>query len=448
MKNNITIDIPKDAFTLIQRLQSAGYQAYAVGGCVRDALLQKLPNDWDICTSAKPDEMKLVFSDCRVIETGLKHGTLTVFMGDAPYEITTFRMEGEYSDHRHPDHCVFIDSLEEDLSRRDFTINAMAYSPALGLIDPFHGWRDLLSLTIRCVGQPACRFREDPLRILRALRFSAVLGFTIEAETAAIVHAYRHSLALVSVERIAIELKKLLLGANAAAVLSQYADVFCEFIPEIKPCIGFHQHNRCHQQDVWGHTIGAIHASGPNLLVRLALLFHDLGKPEAFTLDALGNGHFYAHAQFSEAIAQTALKRLKLDNDTIQTVAALVRFHDNEIAPNHRCIRKLLSQIGEQHLRLLLKVQQADRRAHAEPFNQSDSTPQLTALLDEVIAQGQCFQLQDLKMNGEDIIALGVPQGKQVGMILHALFEKVLSGELPNDPDTLLAAAKALMKPC
>ncbi|MEG2481487.1 MAG: hypothetical protein RSB06_05605, partial [Clostridia bacterium] len=181
MKNNITIDIPKDAFTLIQRLQSAGYQAYAVGGCVRDALLQKLPNDWDICTSAKPDEMKLVFSDCHVIETGLKHGTLTVFMGDAPYEITTFRMEGEYSDHRHPDHCVFIDSLEEDLSRRDFTINAMAYSPALGLIDPFHGWRDLLSLTIRCVGQPACRFREDPLRILRALRFSAVLGFTIEA---------------------------------------------------------------------------------------------------------------------------------------------------------------------------------------------------------------------------------------------------------------------------
>lgn len=439
----IAITIPNGAGEIIRRLERDGYQAYVVGGCVRDALLGKQPNDWDICTSAKPHEMQAAFSGWKVIETGLQHGTLTVLMEDGSYEITTFRVDGGYSDFRHPDSVSFTDDVALDLSRRDFTVNAMAYAHEIGLMDPFDGRLDLALKRIRCVGDPSCRFGEDALRILRALRFASALGFEIDLETGREIHNRRAALCHVSPERIASELKKLLAGRNAARVLSDFPDVICAVIPELEPLIGFAQHSPYHDKDVWGHTVEAIASSQPNVLVRLALLLHDIGKPGCFTMDDNGRGHFYGHELAGEEIARAVMRRLKMDNATIDTVSTLIRFHQQEIEPNHRSVRRLLSRIGEQNARLLLEVRRADHHAHAEGC--PGQARELEAIMDEIIAQRQCFKLADMNIKGNELLSLGVPPGKEVGDLLRRLFEDVLQGTVQNDHEELVKLAKRLI---
>lgn len=295
--------LPAGVLRILGRLQSSGHEAYVVGGCVRDALRRAAPHDWDICTSALPQQVMALFPRQCVRATGLKHGTVTVLQGGQPYEVTTFRIEAAYSDGRHPDSVRFTKSLAADLARRDFTINAMAYSPQSGLVDLFHGREDLQNGVIRCVGNATARLEEDALRVLRALRLSATLGFSIAPETAAAIHRHAGGLAHVSAGRICAELRRLVTGPGAGRVLLQYQDVVAQFLPETNAMAGFWQHNPHHIYTVWGHTAAAVGASAPDEAVRLALLFHDMAKPQCFTRDAAGTGHFYGHAQAGSARA-------------------------------------------------------------------------------------------------------------------------------------------------
>lgn len=295
--------IPQDALTILQRLNDAGEEAYVVGGCVRDALLGVTPKDWDICTSARPEEMQRIFSGMHVVETGLKHGTLTVVLHHTPYEVTTFRVDGAYTDHRHPDGVTFVTDVTMDLARRDFTVNAMAYHPVRGLVDAFGGREDLARRLIRCVGRPEARFEEDALRILRALRFASVYDFDIDPETASAIHALYPTMAQVAAERIRVELSKLLCGKGVGRILRDYSDVITFLLPELAPSVGFEQHTPYHRFDVWEHTVRAVEAVAPTEALRLTMLLHDSGKPACFTMDAQGVGHAYGHQKRSTELA-------------------------------------------------------------------------------------------------------------------------------------------------
>lgn len=319
----MVLAMPEDAACIIRRLNEKGYPAYAVGGCVRDALLQKTPKDWDICTGATPAQMQEVFAGWHVVETGLQHGTLTVVCHHTPYEVTTFRTDGEYTDHRHPDSVIFVQSVEKDLARRDFTINAMAWHPAEGLVDCFGGQEDLQRGLIRCVGNPVDRFTEDALRILRALRFASVYGFAIEAETAAAIHQLKDTIAHVAAERIQVEMTKLLCGDHAADILRAFRDVVAVILPEIAPCFDFDQKRSHHLYDVWEHILHTVAAVPPIPALRWAALFHDTGKPHCFTLDEAGNGHAYGHQAVSAEIAKRAVATLRLDKSTADLVTLL-----------------------------------------------------------------------------------------------------------------------------
>ena len=440
------IQIPPHAERILTLLNQAGYKAYVVGGCVRDALLSRTPKDWDICTSALPDEMERVFQGFRVVETGLKHGTLTVVLDGIPYEITTFRVDGAYTDHRHPDGVTFVTDVREDLARRDFTVNAMAYHPAEGLIDAFGGQEDLQRKVIRCVGQPEERFREDALRILRALRFASVYGFTIDEETAKATHKLKETLNLVAAERIRAELGKLLCGQGCGDILRAYRDILGQILPQLIPMFDFPQCTPYHRFDVWEHTVRSVENVPATEVLRFAMLLHDAGKPATFTRDESGVGHFCGHAACSEKIAEAVMTRLRMDKATAQRVILLVKHHDIDLSTDGRLLKRRLNQFGEEALRQLIDVQEADQLAKGtcDRAEIRASAAALRQALDALLASAPCFTLKDLAVNGRDIAALGA-KGSAIGDVLQHLLSCVMDDVLPNEKDSLLREAKRMI---
>lgn len=438
------VNIPDAPRQLMEILLNAGYSAFVVGGCVRDFCLGKEPHDWDICTSALPEQMQDCFKDYHVIETGLKHGTLTVMVNDIAYEITTFRVDGEYSDHRHPDSVQFVGNLKEDLQRRDFTINAMAASVDGKIIDYFNGREDLELRLIRCVGRANDRFQEDALRILRAMRFAARFGFAIEDRTEQAMRKNKKLLAEIAAERVNKELSGILMG-DCYAVLRCFPDVLSVLIPEIIPCVDFWQKNPHHYKDVWDHTISAVDAAPKDLITRLALLYHDLGKPQCFSLED-GIGHFYGHAAASTEIAEESLKNLRFDNQTIKMVTQLVEAHDRTIEPRKPVIRRCLNKFGKEQFLRLLDVKEADYAAQVNLYGDRLHKAEIIQMMEEILEaqrqQEDCFSLKDLAVNGKDLIAIGYQPGKLLGVCLDCLLNAVIDGKLENNREVLLEQAK------
>ncbi len=440
----LDIFIPENVRAVIRSLESAGFEAYIVGGCVRDSFMGRIPKDYDVCTNAKPDEVKAALGGFRIIDTGIKHGTVTVMSDNEPVEVTTYRIDGEYSDHRKPDSVEFTDQLTEDLSRRDFTINAMAYSEKTGIVDVFNGQKHLFNRKIRCVGEPEKRFSEDALRILRAMRFASELEFVLDKDTDSAVHRCRRLLTDVSEERITAELNRLLMGENVFEVLMNYHDVIEVFIPEITPCVGFNQQSRYHLYDVWEHTAMSVSQAKKDLTIRLAMLLHDISKPDCFKLDDNGQGHFYEHEQMGAEVAEKILRRLKYPNSVIEDVTTLIRYHYVTPVDDERVIKRLMSKIGSPAFHRLMEVQKADSRAK-QPFcmERVPLIDKINFKAYEIEKRGDCISLKDLSVNGNDILELGY-SGKAVGNILDELLQAVISDEIPNDREVLISKAKSL----
>ena len=433
-------EIPSGAKHILQALTNAGYGAWLVGGCVRDLLRGVAPHDWDICTSARPKETVVCFAGQRIIETGLKHGTVTVLEDSEPYEITTCRIEGPYSDSRRPDFVEFVSNLEADLARRDFTMNAIAMDMEGSLRDPFGGADDIRAGLIRCVGEPAHRFQEDGLRVMRALRFSAVLGYKIEEKTAQVIHENRHMLEHVAAERINVELCKLLVGDKAGNILRQYPDVFCQFWPQLRPLVTLEQNNPWHCWGGWEHTIHAVEAAPADLILRLTMLLHDIGKPVCKSTDENGIDHFYGHPTVSARLADEMLRMLKFDNRTRERVVTLVEYHDVQIPNRERSIRKWLGCLGPEAFFRLLEVKRADGMGQSYELvkGRLAELKEMKAKAEKIVVQGKCFSLKDLAINGRDVIAAGIAPGPAVGRVLNELLERVLNGEVPNEREMLL----------
>ena len=423
---------------VLLRLEAAGYEAYLVGGCVRDLLRGAAPHDYDITTSARPEAVLALF-DGFAIPTGLQHGTVTVRCGGESFEVTTFRADGTYSDHRRPDSVIFSRSLEEDLQRRDFTVNAMAMD-LRGKVYDFHGGaEDLQKGVIRCVGEPAVRFDEDALRIMRALRFAAVLGYSIEAETAAAMERCAPLLHHIAAERLREELTKLLLGDGAAEILLRYPQILGVFLPEILPTVGFDQQNYHHLYDVWAHTVHAVGAAPKDALLRWIMLLHDLGKPACFTVDAAGVGHFYGHDELGARMASQIMARLRFDKKTAAQVELLIGRHMRQIEPTEKAVGRVLRQLGEESLRQLLAVKRADAAACHPAFAwQTGQLDEVEAVLEKLLKQEVCFTMRNLAVDGHDLMALGL-RGKEIGRTLDELLMRVAEGELPNEKAALLA---------
>ena len=440
----LNISLPQAVTVAIARLEQKGFQAYIVGGCVRNTLLGLLVNDWDMTTSATPEEMKECFSDLRTIETGIQHGTLTVLVEGTPLEITTFRNDGEYRDNRHPVGVTFSRNIEEDLCRRDFTVNAMAYHPERGLVDLFEGQKDLKKRVIACVGEPEKRFHEDGLRILRALRFASVLDFSIAPETASAVHACRHLLNNIAAERIREEFCRLICGVGAVRILREYPDVIGVFLPELERCVDFEQNTKYHCYDVFEHTLHALELAPPDLITRLAVLLHDIGKPLCYTEDESG-GHFKGHGDAGVEIVKDVMKRLRFDNKTAARVTAQVDYHDREIPAVEKSVKRLMNHFSDEDISILMEVKRCDRLAHAKEYSEpSEAIFEIPRIVEKLRAEDTCLSLKDLKIGGEDLIAMGIPRGKEIGRILNALLEQILDGELENDREALLAQARRI----
>ena len=439
------IILPEPVKRIIHTLEAGGFSAWAVGGCVRDALLNTSPTDWDVATSAQPHAVLKAFSGLPTIQTGITHGTVSVIVEGVPYEVTTYRRDGAYTDHRHPDQVRFLTEIEGDLARRDFTINAMAYHPERGLVDPFHGAADLSARLIRCVGDPDQRFKEDGLRLLRALRFASRLRFTLEPATSASLHSNKRLLVHIAPERIQKELNGILLGSGAADVLRAYGDVAGVILPELIPCFGFDQHNPHHQYDVWEHTLHALEATPQSLIPRLAILLHDIGKPACFSLGPDGIGHFYGHQQLSRAISQQILERLRYPTKVLQTVLTLVSLHDVPLPPTRAAILRRLHQMGPETFLNLLLIKQADALAHADASCKLSELKRAGALFRSLLAENACFSCKDLAIDGNDLLRLGFPQGPPVGQTLRQLLGEVMDGRLSNEKHALTARALELL---
>lgn len=430
------------ALTVIARLEQAGFDAFAVGGCVRDMLRGVEADDVDITTNATPETIMAVFEGERIIPTGLAHGTVTVLLEGQAFEVTTYRRDGTYSDNRHPDHVTFTTDLTEDLARRDFTVNAMAFHPSKGLIDPFGGQRDLQNGVLRCVGDPYTRFTEDALRILRLLRFMSVLKMHADDTTADAAHALYYRLAAVAAERKRVEWTKMLAGDCFEAVALAFPDVMCEVVPALSPLVDFDQQTPYHDYDAYTHTVKAVAACPKDTVVRLAALFHDLGKPMTFFTDEDGNGHFYGHADHSEALARDTMTTLRFDNATIHAVLPLIKYHHAQITPDRKSVRRWLSRLGEEGLRRLLAVKTADALACKGNTVPPDFCDILT-VLDTIIREADCVSLKTLAINGHDLQALGMPAGPSIGAMLNALLEAVMADAVCNERDALVAYAQA-----
>ena len=431
-------NMPESVRDILRTLEAAGHEAWCVGGCVRDTLLGRDPEDWDVTTSALPEETMAAFGE-QAVPTGLKHGTVTVRMEGQSVEVTTYRLDGVYRDHRRPDHVTFTRSLDEDLWRRDFTVNAMALGLRGDLRDPFGGREDLEGGILRCVGEPDRRFGEDALRILRGMRFAAVLGFTVEPATAESIHRRRELLGDIAAERIQTELLKLLCGKNAAAVLREYVDVVGVFWPEVLPMVGFDQRNRHHCYDIWEHTLHALEASPAEPVLRCTMLLHDIGKPATFVVGTDGCGHFRGHPLVSRDMADEMLRRLKCANAFRETVVRLVEWHDRNIPREEKAIRRALRTLGEQDFRRLLAVKRADNLAQAPAFwDRQQEIDLAEEILDNLLAEDACFSLKQLAVNGKDLTEIGL-SGPAVGEALEALLDRVVDGELPNERGALLS---------
>ena len=447
MKFNI--NIPSDANEIIHTLQNHGHSAYVVGGCVRDSIIGRTIHDWDICTSATPNEMLEIFKDRRVIETGLQHGTITIVINGEPYEVTTYRIDGVYSDNRRPDSVTFTDKLVEDLRRRDFTINAMAYNDDEGLIDPFDGLKDIEWKKIRCVGSARDRFGEDALRILRAIRFASQLEFAMMPETDYEINKQYKKLENISIERINSEFCKIAASSNFCVEMVLYQDVFALFMPELKDMFNFPQNNPYHDYDVWGHAIHAVeHCESDDLAVRLAVFFHDIGKPHSYQDGEDGIRHFKGHGRVSAEITDNIMKRLRFDNETRNNVVELVYYHDATFELGKKYVKRWLNKIGEEQFIRLLEVRKADILCQKPDYEQSriDKVDSIEKFLEEVLQEDECFSLKDLAINGKDLMSVGYKAGKELGNTLNEILQLVIDGECPNEKEKLLYVAKSMLK--
>lgn len=443
--------LPDPVSEALQRLENAGHAAYLAGGCVRDLLRGVTPHDYDLTTDALPEEIMEVFSGFPVIPTGLKHGTVTVLLGGLPLEITTFRTDGTYSDGRRPDSVRFTRTIEEDLRRRDFTVNAMAWSPVRGLADPYGGQKDLQNRLLRCVGNPEERFTEDALRILRGARFAACLGFAVEEETERAMLRLTPTLAKVSAERIYAEFLRLLCGQDVERVLLRYRELLAFFLPELRPCFDFEQHTRHHCYDVYTHIVKVVAAVPPEPTLRLAALFHDIAKPSCFFLqDGKGHfrkgpaqGHFPNHPERGAEVSETVLRRLRAEKKRIREVRTLIRMHDAylkttpaEAAPD------LLRTVPSALVGPLLDLMEADAKAKADPEGSLAHVRALREAVESLKAQDPCLSLRDLAIDGDVLLSMGVPSGPEMGKLLRELLDRVSRGELENTREALSDAVK------
>lgn len=440
---SIKIEMPPVVSSIIRTLEGAGYEAYAVGGCIRDSIMGKEPSDWDICTSALPEDTLRVLGRHNIVENGMKHGTVTVRIEDCNYEITTFRTDGEYLDNRHPSEVTFVRDLREDLSRRDLTVNSLAYNDSRGIIDLFGGISDIEQHRICCVGDPDKRFNEDALRILRALRFSSQLGFEIEKNTSESILRNAGLLVNISAERIMSEFMKILTGSHCEKLLMEYRDVFAVFIPEIRPMFDFRQRNPHHSYDVWEHTVKVTSFAEPDPILKLASFFHDIGKPRTFTIDERNVGHFHGHPDVSAMLAREILRRLKSDNHTINTVCLLIKLHDQRPPANAKSVRQLVAKTGTECFPMLMSLKRADAKGQnplmlGEKLRYID---ELEGIFYAELANNAVFSLKQMALNGYDLQQIGIREGKRIGIILNELLALVIEGELPNDHDRLLIEA-------
>lgn len=475
------MELPEGVIRLLDRIEGAGFEGYVVGGCVRDALHRELyrnliqenghrelkaaariaagiperrffleaggraePSDWDVCTSAEPSQVMELFPDCRVIPTGLKHGTVTVIMDEIPVEITTFRKESGYSDGRHPDQVVYVKELEEDLARRDFTVNAIAYAPSKGLVDPFGGVQDLYKGCLRCVGDPAKRFEEDALRMLRALRFSSCMGYMIEGKTMlAIRHRYR-GLERIAQERIGSELLRFLCGNGAVRLLDSFREVFCFLIPELEPLIGYEQRSPYHNRDVWQHTLAAVGAIPPEPHLRMTMLLHDIAKPVVGLLDDYGRGRFVGHPKAGAEMARSILERMRFPGKFTERVVTLIACHDLKILPNRPDVRRWLGRLGAPVFQDLCLVRYADASGKypeaVERIGKLNEALQSAAT--EILEAGDPLCRGDLAVRGDEIRKEGLAKGRAIGESLQWLLEEVMADRLVNEREALLEALR------
>lgn len=433
------IQLPEKVNTIIQTLQEHGYEAYAVGGCVRDSLLGREPGDWDITTSASPDETKKLFA--RTVDTGIEHGTVTVLLGKEGFEVTTYRIDGKYEDSRHPTEVIFTRNLREDLLRRDFTINAMAYNDTEGIVDIFGGMDDLKRKIIRCVGNARERFGEDALRIMRGVRFAAQLGFSLEKETKEAMTELAPTLEKISAERIQTELVKLLVSDSPELIREAYhLGITAVILPEFDEMMRTGQETKYHRYDVGEHTVQAVCNVPPDKVLRLTMLLHDVAKPEMKTVDADGTAHFKGHDIRGEQKAKEILRRLKFDNDTIRKVTKLVRWHDYRMPAEKKNVRKAMSKISAELFPMYLLVIRADILAHSM-YRREEELENLSGLqkcYEEIVADHECVSLKQLAVTGTDLIGIGMKPGKQIGEVLNELLRIVLEYPEFNNKEHLL----------
>ena len=437
------IELPDKVNKIIETLAAAGYEAYAVGGCVRDSVLGRVPNDWDITTSARPEETKRLFP--RTIDTGIQHGTVTVMLDKEGFEVTTYRIDGDYEDSRHPKEVTFTASLEEDLKRRDFTINAMAYNDRIGLVDSFGGIQDIEQGVIRCVGNAEDRFMEDALRMLRAVRFSAQLGYRIEEDTKRAVRKLAPNLKLISAERIQAELLKLVTSAHPDYLRTAYeTGITAQILPEFDVCMMTEQNNPHHCYSVGEHILHSMQEIEPDKVLRLGMLFHDIGKPRTLTVDEEGITHNKGHAVTGEKMTKEILRRLKFDNDTIDKVSKIVLYHDQEIGLTDSGVRRAVNRMGADIFPMLFAVRYADIQAQSD-YQREEKLQKLAyikEIYDGILSRQECLSLKDLAVTGSDLIALGMPAGKEIGALLKELLEIVLEEPERNTREELLTVSK------
>lgn len=443
----MTIQLPEDVKKIIEIIEKAGYEAYAVGGCVRDSLLLRNPNDWDITTSAKPEKVKELFK--KTIDTGIEHGTVTVMMHHVGYEVTTYRIDGEYEDARHPKNVTFTSNLIEDLKRRDFTINAMAYNDRSGIVDAFDGISDLEKGIIRAVGNPRERFDEDALRMMRAVRFSAQLGYSIEEDTKKAIQELSINLQKISAERIQVELVKLVSSDHPEKMRDLYeTGITAVILPEFDKAMVTAQNNPHHCYTVGEHIIQSMAASDADKNIRLAMLYHDIGKPACLTTDEKGIDHFYGHPEVSGQICKASLRKLKFDNDTIHTVVQLVTHHDYQILPEKKYVRRAMNRIGKDIFPLLLKVKQADLHAQStyQREEKQEKLDEICALYKEIVQENECVDLKGLAVTGSDLIAWGMKSGRELGEMLSQLLAIVIDDPGKNRKEALKEIFLELLK--
>ncbi|MBR4862997.1 MAG: CCA tRNA nucleotidyltransferase [Oscillospiraceae bacterium] len=438
--------LPENVLKCIEMLEKKGFTAYVVGGCVRDHLLGRKPHDYDLCTSAKPEDICEIFGAYQLVHSGEKHGTVGVVMDGEVYEITTYRTEGEYTDNRHPDEVTFVDKIEEDLGRRDFTVNAMAYSPLRGYEDPFGGRRDLKEKCLRAVGEPETRFREDALRILRGVRFAVRFQLTPEKKTLEAMFRLRELMDNLAAERILTELLGLLPHVTADDIV-RYCPILTQVIPELTPCVDFAQNNPHHSFDVYTHIAHTVAAMPKEADLRLAALLHDVGKTHCYTEDENGCGHFYGHAEYSAELAKTVLARLKAPTALRDRVVFLVQNHMDLFDLDKKHMRRKVSKWGEADVRALMALQRADFAATGAAQSEVDAAyAPREALLETVLQESDCLTLKDLALSGSDLLEMGVAPGLQIGNCLNTLLSLVLDEAIPNEKEALLEKAKELLE--